>query len=209
MCIGACVCAHTCVCVWYKLVFAHAKCPPFPRGSDTQGSLSVNRDVPKTLRHLSFFSAKNMCVKLKNGINSMTKHFSSGTVEGLWKWSSPRPVQRGRRTITTSLAAWSSPQRSQVRSSTVLHIILFLTVAGWRHFHVLHQCSQPRIPSLPLLSQLWSCNGNLLFEGSPITHRPLVTPRHFAPTVQQTVPQQVVLAHGQGQKHKEGISNRK
>ena len=147
-----------------------------------------------------------MCVKLKNGINSVTKRFSSATVEGLWKRSSPWPVQHRRRTMTTSLTAQSPPQRSQAHSSTVLDIILLLTVAGWGHFHFLHQRSQPCTPSLPLRSQLWSCNGNLPFEGPLITCRALVKPRHFPPTVQHILPQQVVLA--QGQKHREGISNR-
>lgn len=61
---------------------------------------------------------------------------------------------------------------------------------------------------LPLFhcSQLWSSNGNLLFEGPLITCRAFVKRRHFLPTVQQILPQQVVLA--EGQKHKEGINNK-
>lgn len=46
-----------------------------------------------------------------------------------------------------------------------------------RAFPFLHQHPQPCTPSLPLLSEFWSCKGNLLFEGPLITCRALVKPR--------------------------------
>lgn len=100
----------------YKLAFAHTDSQkksvlPSHRLSQTRLSESKQGHSKNTLHHFSSFSALLLLLyaKFKNESNSVIKGFSSGKMEGLWKWSGLQPAQHWRKTITTSLTTWPPP----------------------------------------------------------------------------------------------------
>lgn len=104
-----------------------------------------------------------------------------------------------------SLTVWCPTQWSLLCSSTGLGIIILLTEdEGISTFSI-------NFPSHALLISHCSVSagvamGIFFFEGQLITCRAQAKPRDFPLTFQQMLPQQVELA--QGQKHKEGMSDR-